>query len=183
MGKQVSALRFTQIPQIREVKLMLTAARLREALDYDPATGRFRWKQCKARWMGSGLIAGCPHIAGYWMIGIDRKRYLAHRLAWLWVHGKWPENQIDHKDGNRRNNAISNLREATNGQNMTNRPASNRSKTGIRGVYIHKPSGRYRVQLGHHRRIHIGYFDDLESASAAALRAAKVLHGAFTYGG
>ncbi len=162
---------------------MLTQKRLHETVDYDPETGIFRWKMQKSNHRKIGAIAGTPHLMGYWVIGIDRRRYLAHRLAWFWVHGKWPDAMIDHIDHNRQNNAIANLRQATNSENLANSHAHKRSKTGVRGVSIHRPSGRYRVQLGKNKKqIHIGYFSSFDEACRAASVAAATVHNEFGIG-
>lgn len=160
---------------------MLTARRLRELLDYDPNTGLFRWKLAPGKRADLiGTIAGGNHIRGYLQIGVGQKRYLAHRLAWLFMTGAWPLLLIDHRDGDKKNNRYVNLREATNGQNVVNAKISKRNATGVRGVYIHAPSGRFRVQLGKdNHKHHIGYFDDLASATRAAETAAKSLHDEF----
>ena len=74
---------------------MITAERLREALDYDSDTGLFTWRV--DRYSGknkvqvsAGEVAGCCNSDGYRWVGIDSRRYTAHRLAWLWMTGRWP---------------------------------------------------------------------------------------------
>src|SRR5258707_393996 len=94
---------------------------LRKYLSYDAGTGEFRWLRTdRAHCRTVGKIAGCVGNDGYLFITVCRKFYTAHRLAWFYIHGKWPTEQIDHIDGDRLNNAISNLREATNLQNQRN---------------------------------------------------------------
>lgn len=101
-------------------KADLTAQRLREILDYDQRTGVFTWKVMLAHRRKPGDIAGnLTH--GYVEIGINNSSYRAHRLAWLHFYGEWPTGQIDHIDGDRSNNAISNLRDVTNQKNSQNR--------------------------------------------------------------
>ena len=91
---------------------MLEALRLRELLSYDPDTGLFRWSKNKGS-KDAGELAGCVSPKGYILIGIDGCLYLAHRLAWLYVHGEFPEKDIDHRDQDKSNNRICNLRLAT----------------------------------------------------------------------
>src|SRR5687768_4110898 len=123
---------------------MLTAERLRELLDYDPDTGVFRWKTRPVRaeylrtdraW--NSRFAGRPAgtlVKGYVCILIYRRSYRAHRLAWLYVHGEWPRNELDHEHGNRADNRIEKLRSATRGQNMQNRKPNSNNTSGYPGV-------------------------------------------------
>ena len=97
----------------------LTVERLRELLSYDPATGKFLWRvgrQC----MRAGAVAGATEVQGYRVIKIDGKIYKAHRLAWLYVTGEWPPEEIDHKNTDPQDNVWSNLRLATHSQNQAN---------------------------------------------------------------
>ena len=103
-------------------------------LNYDPDTGVFVWKAAfgKAK---IGAVAGTPSAKGYLVIGVQGRRFLAHRLAWMFVFGAMPNGQLDHIDGNPANNRIANLREATNSQNHGNRGPSRASTSGVKGVY------------------------------------------------
>ena len=154
----------------------LTCAELRAHLHYDPETGVF----VRLR---DGKVAGGPwRIRGLtyrkiWVLGYQ---HLAHRLAWLYVHGKWPDNEIDHRNGDGTDNRLKNLRDATRGQNSTNSPAQKHSKTGLRDVHFHPKAGKYRAQICKNLKItHLGYFETAEEAHRAYLAAAAVLHGEF----
>jgi hypothetical protein len=158
---------------------MLTAERLREVLEYDPGTGRFTWR-IRHRRIGVGAEAGSIDRRGYVRIRIGGKRYAAHRLAWLYVHAAWPSDQIDHIDGNPRNNRLANLRVATNSQNQGNSRRRRHSASGFKGAYYHKPSGRWRAAIRKDGvRIQLGRFDTPEEAHAAYCKAAAALHGEF----
>lgn len=113
----------------------IVATRLRQLLDYDPATGEFRWRQDRPR-CREGQIAGHAHCQGYRGIRVDGRAYLAHRLAWLYVHGAWPKDQIDHINGNRADNRIANLRECTNALNCQNVRAHRDSTSKYPGVSL-----------------------------------------------
>lgn len=102
-----------------EAPVATIVARVRNLLDYHADTGVFRWRYAR-RGVVVGSIAGHSHNKGYIGIRIDGVAYLAHRLAWLWSHGRWPTEMIDHIDGDRKNNALSNLRECSNAQNCQN---------------------------------------------------------------
>ena len=91
---------------------MLTQARLKKLLSYNTDTGEFRWRVTRRGAARAGSVAGCVRHDGYVRIAIDGKRYLAHRLAWLYVHGELvPE--LDHANGVRSDNRLDNLRPAT----------------------------------------------------------------------
>jgi hypothetical protein len=110
---------------------------------------------------------------------INDKSHQAHRLAWIYMTGHSPKNQIDHIDGVRFNNAWVNLREATNKQNQENRALSLTNVSGYRGVCWKKSLQKWSARVGHHgKRLHIGYFDTPEEAgkAAAAKRAELFTH-------
>ena len=92
-----------------ELQLRLTAERLRQLLDYSPETGLFYWR-VKRGSVAAGTEAGTWHGNGYRKIHIDGVPHLAHRLAWLYVHGEHPTGEIDHRNGNPADNRISKLR-------------------------------------------------------------------------
>src|SRR3972149_653667 len=97
----------------------LTAAQLRSILDYDPETGIFRWKTPNRK-RRPGAKAGWVRADGRNLIKVGFTRYLASRLAWLYVYGEWPERLVDHIDRDKANDAISNLRQATSLENNLN---------------------------------------------------------------
>jgi len=105
--------------------------------------------------------------------------YYAHRLAWLYVHGKWPPAEIDHKDCDPANNRISNLRLATHAQNAANAHLRRTSTSGLKGAYRHQK--KWLAQITYNgRRIYLGVFDTDKEAHAAYVAASKDLHGSFT---
>lgn len=151
----------------------LTHARLRELLTYDPDTGVFRWNidrgPCKA-----GDVAGSPRLNGYRTLFIDGRFYLAHRAAWLYMKGCWPESQIDHRNNVRSDNHFDNLREATNQTNNHNktRPYSN-SKTGLLGVTPLR--GKYHAQISiNGKNTSLGLFSTPGAAQEAYLNAKRL---------
>ena len=157
---------------------MITANRVRELLDYDPDTGVFRWRVDKGA-VKAGDVAGSPSMHGYWKIKIDGTLFLAHRLAWLYVHGGFPS-VIDHRDRDGRNNKIANLRIATNTQNQANRLAQKNNKCGFKGVFWLERLHKWQAQIYKGRRqIYIGVFDTPEDAHAAYMRAAVAHFGEF----
>jgi hypothetical protein len=156
---------------------MLTADRLREVLDYDPGTGIFVAKVKRRGRCASGAEAGRIAL-GYRRITVDRRDYPAHRLAWLYVHGEWPQGPLDHVNRKRDDNRIANLRLATDSQNKANRPAQANSTSGIKGVY--KRYRRWTAQICvQGRRLNLGTFATAGEAEAAYQAAAREHYGKF----
>ncbi|PPS61017.1 HNH endonuclease signature motif containing protein [Pseudomonas sp. BRM28] len=113
--------------------ILLTRERLREQLTYDRETGEFRWAVRKQK-VKLGSVAGKVKKSGYVEIRIDLVSYQAHRLAWLYVTGQWPQGDIDHINRSPGDNRFVNLREASRSQNLCNVGALSTSATGVRGV-------------------------------------------------
>lgn len=156
----------------------LNAERLRELLSYDPETGVFTWAVRPSQRVMAGSIAGAAHKSGYRYIKIMGRSYFAHRLAWLYVHGEWPANEVDHVDGDPLNNALSNLRSATRAENMQNfSRARADSKSGFRGVTWNSQYRKWEANITHRgRQRRVGFFDTAESAHNAYLAAKAELH-------
>lgn len=151
-------------------------AQMMEALSYDRETGVFHWK-VKRGIKGIG-IAGTPTYCGYVAICFDHKKYQAHRLAWLFEYGRFPSEEIDHIDGNRSNNRIENLREASRTRNSYNSPA--RGKSRFKGVYLHSQNGNWIARIKEHRKtFHIGVFQSEEEAARAYDAEARRRQGEF----
>lgn len=147
-------------------------------LAYDAVTGVFTWK-IKAGKSGIGKVAGRVGRLGYRQIRVRGTHYLAHRLAWYYVHGEWPRLDIDHIDTNKDNNAISNLRLATQSENMANRGLTRSNTTGFKGIQS-RPNGRWRASREINRKwISLGTYGSKEEASAAYMRSLEATHGKF----
>jgi hypothetical protein len=112
----------------------LTAERLRELIHYDAATGNFTRLVATSR-IPRGAVAGRGTHTYYWRISVDGREYKAHRLAWLWMTGKWPLFFIDHINMDKADNRWCNLREATKAQNMVNTGRrANNSSSGFKNI-------------------------------------------------
>lgn len=125
----------------------LTQKRLKELLEYDKDSGNFTWKETRGG-KRKGSVAGTIDCYGYIRISIDDKRYKAHRLAWLYVYGYVPENEIDHKDTDRKNNKWKNLRHASHQCNMRNCKVQKNSKSGVTGVYWDSKRKKWKSRIG-----------------------------------
>ncbi len=162
---------------------MLTASRLRELLVYEPDTGIFRRRTdviCgnKRVRLKAGDIAGGKTKKGYIHITVDGHRAYAHRLAWLYVHGEWPAQHIDHINGDVSDNRISNLRPATPQENQWNSKKPRTNTTGFKGVTRVKSSGRYIAQIHYaNGSKYLGSFLTAEEAHQAYAEASARLHG------
>ncbi len=154
----------------------LTQERLRAALDYDPLTGVFLWRTNRRGHAKAGNVAGTPS-KGYVSIKLSQKRYYAHRLAWFWMTGKWPAEEIDHRDLDRGNNRWANLREATARQNKGNlRPRTG----GLKGVRYEPRGSAWVARIKDHgRNLHLGTFRTATEADAAYRAAAAEIFGEF----
>ena len=152
------------------MKSELTQERLKKLLDYDPETGEFTWiKPPKNRSYLLGTVAGSKFSVGYIYIKIDTHSYRAHRLAWLYMYGAWPNSILDHINGNKTDNRISNLRVVTiTSNNLNIAKANKQNKLKVRGVT--KFRNKFRVKV---RNNHIGCFDTIEEAAAAYEKARK----------
>lgn len=153
----------------------ITQKELKELLHYDPETGVFTWLKSRGS-CDSGVVAGTK-VNGYVKIRIHRRRYYAHRLAWLYVHGEFPPLWIDHVNRVRSDNRISNLRLSGPMENAQNRPILATNKSGIAGVNWHKVTGKWTAQISvGKKKIYLGVYDSLDDAEAARVAAKKHYH-------
>lgn len=178
----------------------LTVEQLRALLHYDPDTGFFRWREGIDHWR-AGLPAGTLYKQRpsgpsrvaigigttsenkYKVIGVRKRVYRAHRLAWLYIYGEWPDGEIDHINGDPTDNRIVNLRVATLAENSRNRGLRADNTSGIKGVSWSKKSNRWLAHLGHNGKLlHLGLFDTIEEAKAVREEAARRLQGQFYRG-
>mgnify|MGYP000887792581 CR=1 FL=1 len=140
--------------------------RLMYLMHYDQETGLFT-RVVSVR--GQRPSVGSVRPDGYLSICVDHRCYLAHRLAWLYVHGVFPENQLDHFNGDKLDNRITNLRSVTNKQNLENSKLYSNNKTSARGVRLDPRTGRFVVRVRHFGEdIHIGVRDTVDQASEMA---------------
>lgn len=158
---------------------ILTAERLRALFSYDPLTGIFI-RTIATGHLGRNRvdeIAGYSKEDGYRCIQIDGRAYRSHRLAWMYMHGYMPD-FIDHRNGNRADNRISNLRECSRSENMQNQKIPRTNSLGVKGVC--QDGNRYRADINcNGKRYRLGSFKTIEAAKTAYDAAAIRLHGEF----
>ena len=156
-------------------------------LHYDPETGVFTWKIAsgKAR---IGAVAGAvqlnitrkPSSYKRLRIGFNGTRYMAHRLAWLYVFGVWPNADVAHINCDALDNRIANLREATRSENQYNHPAPKNNTSGVKGVTWNSASRKWMAQIKTGGRyIYLGEFTTKEAAAAVRHAATMKYHGDF----
>ena len=161
---------------------ILTQLRLKEILHYDCELGIFTRAKALPPYK-VGEIAGHKHHRGYINIRVDGRLYWAHRLAWLYVYGAWPKDQLDHINRNREDNRIANLREASNGENQQNRKVQSTSKTGFTGVTFDKTKGKWCARITKDKKLYnLGHFSNLEDAINTHSEAKRKLHTFFNQG-
>lgn len=159
---------------------MITQAELQQILHYDPLTGLFTWIKKIARCINVGSVAGSLKPNGYIEIMINRTSYGAHRLAWLYVHGSFPPEFIDHANNIRNDNSLANLRKATRAQNAINSKISSKNTSGYKGVSWNKNGKKWQATIRiNKKKIYLGSFDTAKKASKVYNAAAIKNHKEF----
>ena len=159
----------------------MSQSHLRTILRYYPATGDFFWLVNRA---GRGGIVKAGSLAGHVCksnqvvtIRIDRKLYLAHRLVWLYVHGRWPSHFIDHINLDSCDNRLCNIREATPSQNNMNMRIRSNNRSGVKGVFWSARETRWSVSIGYEgKELKLGRFACLGQASRVRREAQRIHH-------
>lgn len=145
---------------------IITQEELKLLFKYDTETGNFIRLTKTAYTVNIGDIAGTINFYGYVVIGIKRKYYTAHRLAWLYVYGEWPKDCIDHINGIKVDNRIENLRQATKQENSRNRGKTKSNTSGYKGVFLDTTTSKYvAIAVIDYKHIRLGLYDSAEDAS------------------
>lgn len=165
----------------------LTQAIIQELLDYNPETGKLFWKERDLKWFKSdasckrwhtrfagkeAFTASLPR--GNKMGSILNKPGIpAHRIIWLYVHGEWPEEDIDHINGDPSDNRIENLRTVSRAENLKNQKHCSNNKSGVMGVSWFKPAQKWVAKIGDSSKAEnlLGYFNNFDDAVAARKQA------------
>jgi hypothetical protein len=155
---------------------VITQDNLKELMHYDLNTGVFTWKVATNGYIKKGDIAGEVMKKGYIRICVLKKRYMAHRLAFLYVLGRLPSDQVDHINRVKGDNRWINLRNATSSENSKNKSISSANKTGVTGMEFYS-GGRYQSSIRVNRKlIYLGLFTDKFEAICAR-KSAEVKYG------
>lgn len=139
--------------------------------DYDPETGVLTWRVRLANSTFIGQEAGtesCHKGKTYRHVKAFGKRYVAHRIIFLWKTGDWPPYEIDHEDGNGLNNRWSNLKPKTHLENSRNQRKPSNNSSGVIGVNWNKESRKWKSYIySNGSQIHLGSFTNKVDAIAA----------------
>lgn len=155
---------------------LIDADVLRSLLEYNPETGIFVNRINRSPNAKCKSVAGSLQNTGYISIHICGRKYLAHRLAYLYMTGGWPRNQIDHINGVRSDNSWVNLRDCTNGENMRN------LKRAGKNIYPNGSGFMVKIQKDN-KEFYLGTFRTYEEARGVAEQARMEYHGKFAYTG
>jgi hypothetical protein len=148
--------------------MMLTVDELREVFSYDPERGALYWKVDSGARARAGMRAGTLGIGKtlrYQLVKYEGQQYYTHKVIWALHHGLWASGEVDHIDGDRTNNSVTNLREVTHAENTRNARRRSDNRSGINGVCWEEKKNRWRVQIGKNGRIHqVGRYRDFFEA-------------------
>lgn len=152
-----------------------TLAQVKAVVSYDQHSGI--WTRIKT---GKPTGTVDPSL-GYVYLYIGTLKVYAHRLAWFWMTGKWPDPEVDHRDRDRANNRWGNLREASRAQNRMNATVRSDSQTKLKGVSLCRATGRYRADIRlNGKGKNLGRADTPEEAFALYVNASRELFGEFS---
>lgn len=158
-------------------QFLLTQAELKEILRYEPETGAFTWNRQRKNGALAGDVAGHVSGEGYWAIGIGGVHWQAHRVAWFYVHGEWPQQLVDHINQNKLDNRMVNLRKVTISENRQNMGKYKTNTSGHKGVHWFRATERWQAQIQHEgKRYHLGFYKRIEDAVQAYAKGAARLH-------
>lgn len=153
---------------------------IKHFLNYNQETGIFTWLHPQGSKVKRGAIAGAVRPDGYVVIKICKKPYMAHRLAWLFIHGEWPASFIDHINLNRSDNRAINLRLATNSENMMNQSKRADNSSGVKGVDWHSRTKKWRARcMVSGVRHTVGMFNSKREAEKSIREFRNQVHGEF----
>lgn len=160
----------------------VTQAELKSLVNYNPDTGHFTWKFDRNWRAKAGDIAGHVNaITGYVELVINKKLYLCHRLAFLFMTGKWPKKETDHINNIRSDNRWCNLREAEISENRCNTRISKNNSSGFKGVYFDARQSTWYGQVRKNGKCHsTNGHSTADEANEAVKIIRQTLHGEFT---
>lgn len=151
---------------------MISIEYLHERLDYNPVSGILTWKKHSDLGQRSDLIGKeAGHVdktTGYRVVRVRKQKYMSHRLIWAMQTGKWPREEIDHKNMIKSDNSWANLREANRQINTINRGNFKHNTSGFKGVSYHKQYGKWHAYINENGKLKtIGFYDNLDEAAKA----------------
>ena len=166
--------------KVSDIHSGITVDLVRKLYVYDPDTDNVRRRIGRGTRWHKGELVGTLGLNGYRYISINRKMYLAHRIVWLLHYGRWPVSDVDHINGNRDDNRIVNLREATRSENNINSIIPSNNTSGHKGCYYDKRRDCWYAEIWvNKKKVYLGRFESAQSAGDAYQAAAKKHYGEF----
>lgn len=163
-----------------KIKSLPDLETLNRLFSVDFSAGVLRWKIHRGRAI-RGAVVGFVQPNGYLATSIGNQSYYIHRIIWKMATGSDPQNTVDHKNGDRADSRLENLREATFGQNMVNSKPSVKAPLGIKGIHLFKQTNRWSSGISvNGKKMHLGYFATPEEAADAYKAASLKFHGEFS---
>ncbi len=142
----------------------MTRKELSKLVHYNPKTGSMTWKKSRGS-VSAGMPLKSKHKDGYFMAWVNKKLYLVHRLAWLYVTGEFPKQEIDHINGDRTDNRIKNLQDVSKTENQKNASIRIDNTSGMTGISFRKQTKKWRAYINHNSKIiYLGQFVKKEDA-------------------
>jgi hypothetical protein len=163
----------------------MDAEKVRELFDYDPEMGILRWRNNRSCHLAGSVAGSIRNDKRYIEVRYNGKFYMAHRLVFLWMTGRYPTNVVDHINRDGLDNRWCNLREATHTQNVANQKLRITNKLGLKGVIAKERYGIVKYEACIRvagKRKHLGRFNTAQEAHQAYIRAAEEAHGEFAKG-
>lgn len=154
----------------------ITPEYLSSVFKYDPETGDLSWRDAHTNRVKAGDVIRAKIGNGYYAVQLDCHRMRVHNVVWAMHYGKFPEGVIDHINGIKTDNRISNLRDVTHSQNAYNVGKQKNNTTGVKGVS--RNGSGFKAEISAEKKSHyLGTFSSLDQAAQAYANAAKILHG------
>lgn len=165
--------------RVHEKQIALSMETLKHRLLYNPETGVFT-RNCLMAGSSIGSVCGTLKPSGYVIVRVDGRLYRAHRLAWFYQYGEWPDGDVDHINRNRSDNRIANLRQSNRSENLCNSSIRSDNTSGVKGVHFNRINKTYTVKVQKSGAIFEKHgVKTLEGAASVAKCARLSMHGAF----
>lgn len=150
---------------------------LKRLFHYNPITGNMMWVRPHGTTARAGTVIKAVNGKGYRHVRVRGQQYLVHRLAFLWMTGKFPVGEADHVNGDKSDNRWCNLRDTTHAENCKNQIKPKHNTSGAVGVYRSEKRGKWQAQIKvNYENIYLGVFDDWFDA-VCARKSAELKYG------
>lgn len=160
--------------------LYLSEVELHEWFNYEPETGNIYWKKSPKPSIKPGDLVKAKHGCGYLLASVKGKTFLQHRLAWFLYYGEWPYDQVDHIDGDRKNNKLTNLRLASKKENMWNSKGKPNKTSEYKGVSWDRVRNKWAVYIKYDNKVkNVGRFNNEVEAALTYDKWAREKFGKF----